>query len=308
MHTFLGHPVKIFRSDQEKGYTSKYVTDYCKSTGTKCETTIADSHKQLGMNEGYHAHCLDSVRTMITQAQLGPESWGEAVMNYSYTRNKLPTTGRKYSPDTIWYERTMDIKHLRAFGEIGFARIMPKDQGSKIAPRAYAAHFVGYDLKTKGYRMYDPLTSSIFLSRDVQFLPNNEWPKIIELSRFGELDKTLPIKIPQSPNELLLKTTNNQIESDTEDDEFFAIPRVQEHQSDHNPSSDESEPKDDTQDDLSESDQESSDDENPVMPNLPTKQNTIPGSFPNPISIERRETRSMTKNKILISRAKISLI
>ena len=69
IQTFLGNPIKIFRHDPEEGYMSKMVTEFCKSVGTRVEVSLADSHKQMGMNEGFNTHCLETVRTMLGAAQ-----------------------------------------------------------------------------------------------------------------------------------------------------------------------------------------------------------------------------------------------
>jgi hypothetical protein len=50
-----------------------------------------------------------------------------------------------------------------------FAHLMPVHQDTKIDPRAYAAIFLGYDLNKKAYRLLDPRTKSLFLSRSVRF-------------------------------------------------------------------------------------------------------------------------------------------
>jgi hypothetical protein len=185
VETFLGHPVKVLRSDGEGGYISKKVKNYCSEKGIRLERTLPDAHQQNGMSEGFNAHCLATIRTMLIQAQLGSDLWGEAALNYSYTKNKLPTSGHEECPDTLWYGKKPNISHMRSFGEKCFAHVMPKNQQSKIDPRAYAAIFLGYDLHTKAYRLMDPQTHSLFLSRSVQFLPKYEWPDPTTIGRFG---------------------------------------------------------------------------------------------------------------------------
>ena len=186
VETFLGHPIKTLRSDGEGGYISRQVQEYCREKGIKTEVTLSGAHQQNGMSEGFNTHCLAAVRTMLIQAQVGADLWGEAALNYNYTRNKLPTVGRKECPDTIWYGKKPNISHLRSFGEKCFAHVMPKKRHSKIDPRAYSAIFLGYDLQTKAYRLMDPKTHSLFLSRSVQFYPKYEWPDPTDISRFGD--------------------------------------------------------------------------------------------------------------------------
>ena len=191
---WIGRPIKVLRSDKEGGYVSKLVKAHCQRVGTKLEYTLTDAHQQNGMSEGFNLHCLDTVRTMMAQSQLGEELWGEACMNYNYTRNKLPTVGRSKSPDEIWYKQKPDVHHLRMFGEECFAHVIPKDRDSKLSPRATKAIFLGYDLQTKAYRLMDPSSNSMFLSRSVEFIPNFQWPSTKE-SRFGhELDEKSVVK------------------------------------------------------------------------------------------------------------------
>ena len=187
--TYLGRPIKVLRSDKEGGYVSTKVSEYCRSVGTRQEFTLTDAHEQNGVSESFNLHCLDAVRTMLVQSGLGEDLWGEACMHYNYTRNKLPTTGRSLSPDELWYKKKPDVSHLRPFGEPCFAHLMPKDQITKIFPRATRALLVGYDLNTKAYRLLDPDSHSLFLSRSVQFLPDYAWPEPKGMSRFGDMER-----------------------------------------------------------------------------------------------------------------------
>ena len=185
VHTQTGMHVKYFRADKEGGYTSNIVQKYCKDVGTLIENTLTEAHQQNGRSENYNLHALEAVRTMLVQSGLPNSLWGEAVLNYNYTRNKLPTSGRDQSPEAIWFGTKPNIKHLRAFGEPCVAHIMPAKQLSKIHPRGSMCHFLGYDTNTKAYRLYDTNSKSIFLSRSVQFYHNPEWPKPI-FNRFDD--------------------------------------------------------------------------------------------------------------------------
>ena len=194
--TFLGHPVKTLRFDREGGYMSLLVSDYCRTVGTRLEPTLADAHQQNGTSENFNLHCLEGVRTMLAQSNLSFDLWGEAVLNYSYTRNKLPSRGCKRTPDEVWYNKPQDIHHLRAFGEPCFPHIMPKDQKSKLHARSSKAIFLGYDLHTKAYRLLDSDTHSLILSRSVQFYSDYKFPPM-SVSRFA--DDVVPI-VPPDPD------------------------------------------------------------------------------------------------------------
>ena len=59
---------------------------------------------------------------------------------------------------------------MRPFGCRAWEYVLdPKERRSKLAPRGLPRIFVGYDLNTKAYRLYDPLKRTVSLARDVQF-------------------------------------------------------------------------------------------------------------------------------------------
>ena len=55
---------------------------------------------------------------------------------------------------------------MKIFGCEAYA-VTPKNQRSKLDPRSKKCIFVGYDDVMKGYRLWDPTTHKIVISRDV---------------------------------------------------------------------------------------------------------------------------------------------
>ena len=54
-------------------------------------------------------------------------------------------------------------------GRSSFNALTPKNQHSKLDPKSKKCIFFGYDDVTKGYRLWDPTTRKIVISRDVIF-------------------------------------------------------------------------------------------------------------------------------------------
>ena len=124
---------------------------------------------------------------MLIYSGLPKELWGEAVMCYNYTRNFLPNHEGKIRNE-IWYGTQQDVSHLRTFGEVCYPHLMPQHQKSKLDPRAYSAILLGYDSHSKAYRVYNPKTGQISLSRSVTF--NND----------KETDRSRSIDMLKIPN------------------------------------------------------------------------------------------------------------
>ena len=57
---------------------------------------------------------------------------------------------------------------MRIFGCDAYS-LIPKNQRSKLDPKAKCYVFVGYDYAVKGYRLWDPTLRKIVISRDVTF-------------------------------------------------------------------------------------------------------------------------------------------
>ena len=47
--------------------------------------------------------------------------------------------------------------------------LIPRNQRSKLDPKSKCCVFVGYDYAVKGYRLWDPSSRKIVISRDVTF-------------------------------------------------------------------------------------------------------------------------------------------
>jgi hypothetical protein len=86
-----------------------------------------------------------------------------------YVLNRTPSKSVEgATPFDLWYGKKPSVHHLRTFGCIGY--VNNTNPGlSKLDDRDRRMVFAGYEVGTKGYRMFDPVTNKVHVSRDVVF-------------------------------------------------------------------------------------------------------------------------------------------
>ncbi|KAG6433435.1 hypothetical protein SASPL_105049 [Salvia splendens] len=66
------------------------------------------------------------------------------------------------------------VAHLRVFGCIAYAKI-PEARRIKLDNKGEKCIFVGYGDRVMGYKLYNPLTKKVIISRDVVFEEAQTW-------------------------------------------------------------------------------------------------------------------------------------
>ena len=60
------------------------------------------------------------------------------------------------------------------FGCVAYAHVS-KEKRKKLDEKGVKCIFIGYNLESKAYILYDPLNNKMILLRDVEFLENQSW-------------------------------------------------------------------------------------------------------------------------------------
>jgi len=95
--------------------------------------------------------------------------WAEAVDCAIYLLNCYPTRSPwNMTLQEAWSGRKPGVEHLRVFGSIAYAHV-PKQRRTKLDDRSAEFVLIGYNLRTKGYKLYDPCSDKVTVSRDVEF-------------------------------------------------------------------------------------------------------------------------------------------
>ena len=71
------------------------------------------------------------------------------------------------------------VSHLKFFGCVAYAYVADELR-KKLDKKGHKCIFTGYSEDTKEYKLYDPVTRKVIISRDVQFVENEAWDRIVE--------------------------------------------------------------------------------------------------------------------------------
>ncbi|CAO2824836.1 unnamed protein product [Amaranthus hypochondriacus] len=114
-------------------------------------------------------------RSMKEEKGLPKSLWAEAVNTSIYILNHSPTKAvRNKTPYEAWNNKKPIVNHLKIFGCIAYA--LNKDQRKdKFDPKGKKYLFVGYSEESKGYRLLDPHSKKLIVSRDVIFDESAKW-------------------------------------------------------------------------------------------------------------------------------------
>ena len=117
---------------------------------------------------------IESARSMIAHAGLPNIFWAESISTAAYVRNRVPTRAIKdgRTPYELWYGRKPNVNYFKVFGCVAYAHIKD-DKRRKLDAKVEKMRFVGYSLKSKGYRLYDESKRKVSVRRDVEFNEND---------------------------------------------------------------------------------------------------------------------------------------
>jgi hypothetical protein len=104
------------------------------------------------------------------------ELWGEFLKSAIYVLNRTlssspSSNSSKKTPYELFYKKKPNIENLRVIGCRAYAHI-PDCKRKKLDSKAIPCWLVGYGEETKGWRLWDPASRNIILSRDVIFDEN----------------------------------------------------------------------------------------------------------------------------------------
>ena len=215
-----GTKVKAIRTDRGQEFLGSDLKTFLDERGIVHELTAGYSPEQNDA-ERFNRDIRDHASTMLANSKLPAKYWGEAVRNYSYTRNKLPASNGtdEQTPFEKLTGRKPILKNLRVFGcECWVLR--PKHKIiSKFEPRSTSGILLGYENSTT-YRVL--AGNNLVISRNVRFNEQKMGdyvPTIHEKRTFGELVsyQHQPIQWENTSTELADMGTNDTHSAPSED-------------------------------------------------------------------------------------------
>ncbi|KAF7112891.1 hypothetical protein RHSIM_RhsimUnG0182300 [Rhododendron simsii] len=124
--------------------------------------------------------CKDSAKhiwdSMKKKSGIPKNFWPEAVNWSTHVLNRSPTLAvQNMTPEEAWSGQRPAVDHFRIFGCVAYAHI-PDQKRKKLDDKGEKCIFLGVSDQSKAYKLYNPITKKILISRDVIFDEAQTWP------------------------------------------------------------------------------------------------------------------------------------
>ena len=169
-----GQKIRVLRTDNGGEFTVADFATYCAEQGIKRHFSAPHSPQQNGVVERRNQSVVAMARALLKQRGLPARFWGEAVMTAVHILNRSPTRALKgITPYEAWHGRSPTLGHMKVFGCVAYTRKL--SQLRKLDDRGEAGVFIGYAEGAKAYRVFEPVSGRVRISRDVVFDEEHGW-------------------------------------------------------------------------------------------------------------------------------------
>eukprot|EP00268_Persea_americana_P034969 TRINITY_DN34554_c2_g2_i10.p3 TRINITY_DN34554_c2_g2~~TRINITY_DN34554_c2_g2_i10.p3 ORF type:complete len:198 (-),score=47.61 TRINITY_DN34554_c2_g2_i10:1828-2421(-) len=118
---------------------------------------------------------MNMVRSMLSEKKIPKKFWPEAVNWTIHILKRSPTFSVKNkTPEEAWSGIKPSVDHFKVFGCIAHAHV-PDCKRTKLDDKSIKRVLLGIGKESKAYRLYDPTSQKIIVSRDVVFEENESW-------------------------------------------------------------------------------------------------------------------------------------
>ena len=176
--TQTGNPVKVLRTDQGTEYRGERFDKWKQDSGIIHQLTCRYTPQQNGVSERANRTVVEGVKSSLyngSDDRKSPntgsnvqELWGEFLCATVYIRNRILTAKTNTTPYEKFFGKKPAVDHLRVLG--CQAKVFtPSELRLKLDPTSEIGWLVGYCENTTGWRVWNPKTRKIVISRDVIF-------------------------------------------------------------------------------------------------------------------------------------------
>ena len=167
--------IKCLRTDRGGEFTSQAFNDFCKENGINRQLTAAYTPQQNGVAERKNKTIMNMVRCMLYEKQVPRNFWPEAVNWTVHVLNRCPTVAVKNkTPEEAWSDVKPSVEYFRVFGCVSHVHV-PDRKRTKLDRKSTSCVLLGVSEESKAYRLYDPISHKIIVSRDVVFEEDKSW-------------------------------------------------------------------------------------------------------------------------------------
>ncbi|KRZ71003.1 Retrovirus-related Pol polyprotein from transposon TNT 1-94 [Trichinella papuae] len=176
LHTRFGRNPVTLRTDNGREYVNQRLRNFLREKGIEHQFSAPYTPQQNGVAERKNRALVEMAKCMLTDAKLPERFWGEAVCTAAYLQNRLPSRSISKTPFELWTGIKPNVDHIRIFGSKAYSYI-PKQKRRKWDNKAREGVIVGYGSTTKGYRLLNPTTNEIWISRSVKIIEDDSHMK-----------------------------------------------------------------------------------------------------------------------------------
>ncbi|CAM8885291.1 unnamed protein product [Rhodiola kirilowii] len=170
-----GKKIRSLRTDRGGEFNSKTFDDFCANNGIKRQLTTAYTPQQNGVAERKNRTIMNMVRCLLKEKNMPKRYWAEAANWASHILNRCSTSAVKNrTPQECWSNTKPSVDYFKIFGCIGYVHI-PRQIRVKLDDKSQKCIFLGVSEESKAYKMYDPLSNKVIISRDVIFDEQQCW-------------------------------------------------------------------------------------------------------------------------------------
>lgn len=171
----FNHPLKTLRTDRGGEFISKDFWNYCNLNGIQRQLSAPYSPQQNGVAERKNRTVMEMARSMLKEMHVPTSLWAEAIATAVYILNRSPSSAVELQTpyEALKGEKPL-VQHLRVFGCVTHVLIEPKFR-TKLDFKTQRYVFIGYCEETKGYKLFDPETKQVKVSRNVTFFEDMAW-------------------------------------------------------------------------------------------------------------------------------------
>nr|CCI55340.1 PH01B019A14.9 [Phyllostachys edulis] len=169
-----GRKLRVLRTDNGGEFTAAEFAAYCANEGIHRHFSAPYTPQQNGVVERRNQTVVATARALLKQRGMPAFYWGEAVMTAVHLLNRSPTKALDgKTPYEAWHGRKPAVSHLRVFGCLAFVKEL--NHVGKLDDRSTPGVFIGYTEGAKAYRVLDPTTRRVRITRDVVFDEGRGW-------------------------------------------------------------------------------------------------------------------------------------
>lgn len=185
-----GCSIKGLRTDRGGEFTSHEFTAFCSEHGINRQLTAAYTPQQNGVAERKNRTIMNMVRSMLSGKKVPKCFWPEAVNWIVHVLNRSPTLVVKdKTPEEAWSNHKPTVHYFRVFGCVAHV-LVPEAKRKKLDDKSIKCVMLGMSAESKAYRLYDPSTNRVVISRDVEFEEDKcwDWGRSTEAAKLDVLD------------------------------------------------------------------------------------------------------------------------